>query len=135
MGIGNNHKSSLGFLDNSVESIYLILRECGTIEDEIFFVLSIFNVTPQNIYRESCRGEIVASFNQQLSRVVFPFAKMETKRIDARDWCVSRNFRKGFRHLFGTENGAKDEELHCATFASETSVSTGTIFLRVDILE
>jgi len=135
MWISNNHKSSLGFLNNSVESINLILWECGTIEDEIFFVLSIFNVTPQNIYREACCGEIVASFNQQLSSVVFPFAKMEAERIDARDRCVSSNFREGFGHLFRTEHGTKDEELHRATFASKTSVSASTIFLRVDILE
>ena len=135
MGISNNHKSSLGFLDNSVKSVNFILRECGAIEDKIFFVLSILNVAPQNIYRESSRGEIVASFNQQLSRVVLPLAKMKAKRIYARDWCVSRNFRKRFRHLFRTEHGAKDEEFHRTTFTGKTSVSTSTVLLRVNILE
>ena len=135
MRVCNNHESSLGFLDNSVESVDLVLREGGTVENKIFFVLSIFNVTPQNIYWESCCSEIVTSFNQHLSRVVFPLTEMETKRVDARDRGISTNFREGFRNLFRAKYRSKDEELHSATLTSETSMSASSIFLRVDILE
>lgn len=119
MWVNNCDESSSSIVDSLVQVHDLLLAEALVVELCVLLLLSMVNVKPENINRESISAKVMVTFDHVISIKFLVFAEVISERVYGWHWSVSSQLREFLLEVLWRGLSSQEIELKSISLRDE----------------